>query len=343
MSTGRQSCWGTLTLAVALALLAGCLQIETHVRLHEDGSATITERIRLSQRLLEANTRSGGGPDILQSIGKEAALERMKAMGKGMELESHEVRQAEGGAKEAIAVYRIGDISNFRYVSPYLAALDYPKHSVLQCTLFPVYESTWYGRRAGQMAVIFKPASEQRGNPPEPGKSPTPLDQQVLRDLRPVFADMLKDFHVRFTFESYAPLRFRQYYRYRGQGAGTKTYDLIDFSDRDLDKYGYDFLRNEEIMLELLGLRADGPNTVGHVAEHGSNSTVPVYHPRGTPEIYFNPSRALFDRLFQGKTLKFEERDGGARPADFNEIGYKEAPRQTNAVPATDAAGPAAY
>ena len=320
-------------LAGALMLAGGCLQIETRIKLHEDGSATITERIQLSQRLLEANARAGAGTDILSSIGKESALERMKGMGKGVELVSHEVRQADGGAQEAVAVYRIADISEFRYVSPHLAAVDYPKHTVLQCTLFPVYESTWYGRQAGQMAVTFKPTTEDRRGAEESAKGPTPLDQQVLRDLRPVFADMMKDFHIRFIFESYAPLRFRQYYGYRGQGAATKSYDLIDISDKDLDKYGYGFLLNEEVMLEILSLRPDGPNLLGHIGDGSSDPTLPVYRPRGTPEIYFNPSRPLFDKLFQGKTLKFEERFGGPRPADFNEIGHKELPRQGSPAP----------
>jgi len=51
--------------------------------------------------------------------------------------------------------------------------------------------------------------------------------------------------------------------------------------------------------------------------------TLPVYHPTNVPEIYFNPSKELFDRYYVGKTLDFGERNGGKKPAKFDEIGYK--------------------
>lgn len=310
--------------------LTGCLQLETLIQLHEDGSATITERIRLSRRLLDAELGHTAGQNVLDCISREAASERSKLMGKGVTLVSHTVRDVEGAAKEAVAVFRISDVSDFRYVSPYLATPDYTNHTVLACQMFPVYESTWYGRRAGEMAVVFKPAtSARRADQSTSGSpAPTPLDQQVHRDLRAVFADMLSDFHVRITFESYAPLRFRQYYTYRGMGARTRRFDLIDFSDKDLEKYGYPFLLNEEIMLELLSGQFDGQNIRDHVAEHGSNITLPVYHPRETPEIYFKPSRQLFDRYFVGKMLTFGERAGPPRVATFEEIGHREPPQK---------------
>ena len=320
-----------LVAAIVASAASGCLQIETRIKLHEDGSATITERLQFSKRLLDLSAQGGAVGNVASLLTKDAAVKRMNHMGKGVKLVSHRSREAEKGAKESIAVFKIPDIRDFRYVSPYLAAAKYPKHTVLKCNMFPIYETTWYGRVAGQVAVTFSPATKERsrGRPKDwkPPKPPSPLDSQVLRDLRPVFRDLMNDFQVRLTFESYAPLRFRQYYRFRGMRAGTKEYDLLDFSDKDLDKYGYQFLANEEIMLELLRLKAGGANVVNHVSGHATNLTLPVFHPRTVPEIYFRPSRHFFDRNFKGKTLKFTKRQGGPRAANWKEVGYH--PRKT--------------
>jgi len=312
------------------ALTTGCLQIETRIKLHENGSATITERVLFTRRLLDLSTKGGAAKDIQSLLGKKTVLARMKQMGKGIRLVSHQVRDAEKGARESVAVFTIPDIRDFKYVSPYLAKYNYPKHTVLACSLKPCYESTWYGRVAGQMIISFHPASGER--PPrrpkdwKPPKPPSPRDHQVLRDLRPVFQDLLTDFKLKLTFESYAPIRFRQYYRFRGMRAATHEYDLIDFSDTDMDQYGYQFLGNEEIMLELLRLRMAGANVAGCVKGHAGNLTVPVYHPGGIPEFYFRPSRKFFDTYFQGKTLKFDKRRGGPRLANFKQIGYHPKP-----------------
>jgi hypothetical protein len=318
-------------LVVALTTLAvcaaGCLQIETRIRLHEDGSATVTERLRFSRRLLDLAAKGEAKGGVAELLTKEAALRRIEQMGEHVKLVRHETRDAEKGARESVTVFTVPDLRDFRYVSPYLAAYNYPKHNVLTCNLFPIYESTWYGRRAGQMAVTFKPASQ--GKPPRrpkdwtPPPGPSPRDLQVFRDLQPVFRDLMSDFQLRLVFESYAPIRFKQYYRYRGARAGTREYDLIDFSDKDLDKHGYEFLANEEIMLELLRLKTGGADIVNHVKEHGTNLTLPVYHPRGIPEIYFNPSRPFFDKYFKRKKLHFDKRRGGTQPATWKRIGWK--------------------
>jgi hypothetical protein len=318
--------------ALAAAAPAGCLKVDTRIRLNPDGGATITERLCLSEGLLDLGGTSGGGAGIADVLSKAAALRRMKQMGEGVRLVRHEIRGAEKGARESLAVFEIGDIRKFRYVSPFLAFEGYPQHSALVCELFPVYVSTWYGRRAGQMAVAFKPAHvPRRGSPEEPPPPPPPQAVQILRDLHPIFRDLLAGFHLKLTFSSYAPIRMRQYYRYRNMRAATRDFDLIDFAAADLDRFGANFLDNEEVVLELLRGRISGPNVVEHTKEHGTNMTVPVYHPRGVPEIYFNPSRALFDRHFRGKVLDFGERHGGKRPARFEEVGYTPKPQTRKA------------
>ena len=309
--------------ATLLSLSVGaCLQLETLIEVHPDQSATVTERLRLSQQLLD----QGAKEDVAQFLSKEAALNRMKQMGKGMTLVSHTVRDAEQGSRESVAVFKIPNISDFTYVSPYLAVANYPKHHAIKCTMFPVYESTWWGRHAGQMGVSFTSVTsepERGGTPPAPPPPPSPASLQALRDIQPIFRDLLKDFKLKVTFKGYTPLRFRQYYRYRGMRERTTTYDLIDFSDKNLDNYGTDFLSNEEVMLELLKMNFGGPNITEQTKAHADNPTLPVFQFRSTPEIYLPPSRQMFDQHFAGKTLTHSREQNITGPAKFEEIGFK--------------------
>ncbi|MEX0701522.1 MAG: hypothetical protein WD069_05440 [Planctomycetales bacterium] len=322
----------TARLAIAVvgcAMLAGCVQIETRVKLELDGSATITERIRFSQRLLDLSA-SLDKSHLSEFLTKSAALERMKHMGEGIELIEHEIRDAKKGARESVCVFKIPDIRDLRYVSPFLAASDYAERNVVVFDLAPVYEDRWYFGGAGRMVVDVRMAEPGKRMPEEAVPAATPLELQRLRDLQPVFRDMLSGFRFRLVFESYAPLRFgRGYYRWRGSAAATREFDLIDISDEDMDNFGWGFLENEEVMLELLKGELAGANVVEHVKEQGTNLTLPVVHHGGVPPIVIPTSRELFDRYFldengRPRMLRFHERRGPGRPADPEKDVYQE-------------------
>lgn len=309
---------------IALLSLVGCLQIETRVQIHEDASITVTERMQFSRRLIDLAAQSEDAAGVLAMLERKAVEARVEHMGEGAELVSHEIRDGEQGSKESVAVFTLPHINNFRYVSPYLARENYPNHTMLQCELFPVYEGRSGHRRAGVIGVRFTPVSSERRRGDDDTPAPTPQELQIYRDLQPVFQDMMQGLRLRLVFESYAPIRFGSiYYRYRGRGGDTKEYDLIDFSCEDLDRHGYEFLANEEIMIELLRRQFGGSNLTATTGQHGDNLTVPVFHPTGIPPVYFPPSRHLFDEHFEGRTLQFIQRRGGPRDADFDEIGYQ--------------------
>jgi hypothetical protein len=319
-------------------LAAGCLQIDTHIKLHEDGSATITETLRFSRRLLDLEDKTGKG-SLTALLEKPAALERMKHMGKGVRLVSHEVRDAERGARESVAVYKIQNLNEFRYASPFPSYADYATNNVIRAKLYPLYKSEGYVGTAGEMAVVFWPtrrpqkqSGPKKGEPPP--RRPAPLDQQPFRQLGPVFRDILEGFRLRLRFESYAPLRATGF-GHRGGKAGVHHCDLIDFSWEDLDNHGGKFLANEEIMVDLLRWELGSQDIVNHTKGFVGNTTLPVYLPWGSPHcpwrgssgIFFRPSRALFDRHFKGKKLDYsrwrKSPDKKLVPARFERIGYK--------------------
>jgi hypothetical protein len=312
---------------VGLLLSAGCLQVDTRVKVNKDGSATVTERIQFSRRLLDLAEKQKAGKNLERFLSKEHILERVGQMGKGAKLVRHEVRDGEKGARECVSVIQIPDLSNLRYTSPFLASSDYPKHTVLAFSLRPILKSHWhYQYWAGRMAVHVGPAT--KGRPSRggaPAKPMTPAQLQVFRDLRPVFRDILQGFRVRLVVESYAPVYLaRGYFRYRGERSATREYDLVDFSWKDFDRYGRDFLNNEEIMLELLRFQLSGGDLMATIKQHAANYSVPVYHPHGIPAIVFRPSRELFDRHFKGKKLDFGKQRGGTRMANWKEIGFQD-------------------
>jgi hypothetical protein len=136
------------------------------------GSATITERVQFSKRLLEFRDPENPNRTIARFLEKPAVLERMKHMGQGIRLVSHKVRDAERGARECVSMFSIPQITDFRYVSPYVGKADYAKQPALVCRTWPYYRNTWDGKRAGRMAIGFYSASKGRGKveykPPSP-------------------------------------------------------------------------------------------------------------------------------------------------------------------------------
>lgn len=330
----RRSIGPTAIIALVLAVV-GCLQVDTRIRLHEDGSATITEKLRFSRGLLDLEDKAGADLKLSPLLQKKAALERMKHMGKGMRLVSHKIHRAEKGATESVTVFKIPDLNDFRYVSPFFAYLDYAKNNVIRVRLYPLYKSENYVGVAGEMAVLFWPLRNPARDPRDRKvKQVSPRDLQIYRELRPVFRDILRDFRLRLTFESYAPIRATGF-GLRGQRAGVNHVDMIDFSDDDLDKHGGTFLGNEEVMIDLLQLKLGSANVVAHTSGFPSNLTVPLFLPwgsrhaawRGSSGIFFRPSRPLFDRHFKGKKLDYSRWRATPPdkrvPARFESIGHR--------------------
>ncbi len=327
----------TLSLLFAVVLAAagtpGCLQLETRVKVHEDGSATITERVRFSRRLLDL---AGDKQDeLLGLLSKDAATERARRMGKGVSLVRHELRDAEKASKESLAEFTIPDISGLEYVSPWPHLLDYAENNTIAFKLVPLLTcgSSTGEAWAGQVRVEIRSAKPaKRRDEKEPPKAPSPLEQQVYRELGPLFREMLGDFKVRLTFETYCPLiPSGGSPGIRNVRAATTWVDLVNFSSENLDSWGGAFLENEEIMLEVLRGDLAGENVAKHVNDYVQNETLPVLMARahGQTRIFFQPSRQLFDRHFKGKMLDYRPwtKDPPV-PAEFEKIGWRGAERK---------------
>jgi hypothetical protein len=322
--------------ALAALLIAGCVQLETRIKIETDGTATVTERVRFTRRVLDLAGEKKS--ELLKMLTREAALRRMKKMGEGISLASHKSGEAAGASQESIAVFKVRDLNKFRYVTPWLAYKDFPKNNHVKFYMKPWYKSSAYANpKAGTVGIGIsypkRPVGEARPKKGQkPPRGPSPLDQQVYRELGPMFRDMLKDLHVRLTIESYAPVHSGL--GVRGSRAGAKEVDLLNFSDKNLDSWGGLFLKNEEIMLDLVRWELGSADIVKHVRGYAGNHTLPVYFPAGSKHmwwsggnsVWFRPSKPIFDKWFAGKKLDYSQ--WRASPpskhvlATFKRIGY---------------------
>jgi hypothetical protein len=310
--------WKWMWLVCTLGLLgaSGCFQLETRVKVNEDGTAVVTERLWFSERLLDLAGDKRG--EVKALLGRERVLERLKQMGEGVTLVKHETHEGGDGWMESVAEFAVVDLSKFRYVSPWLAYGDYPSNNAVRLAMTPLYKSNAYGGgNAGNMVVHLAYDRPPQGSvaPPEL----TPLQQQVYRDIAPAIRDMLKGFKLRFTFEPYAPVG----------GAVGKV--LLDVSDTKMDQLSQLFFENEEIMLELARMDLGGPNVANNVFR---NPTLPTFLPHGSramwwvgsQNLWFAPSQQLFDKYFAGKKLDLSQWQASPPdkhvPATFEEVGW---------------------
>jgi hypothetical protein len=306
-----------MALMILLPALCGCMQLDVRVKLEEDGSATISERLGFPKRLLDQDKASG--KDELRSLlAKDAAQARAKLMGAGTTLVSHEIRPAEGGGMESLAVYKIADINEFRFIPPFPAA-ENSQHSPLRITIEPCYKQRWAAPdRPGMMAVQFSMENVQRSKKAAAVAEATPLDKQPLRDLAPVLREMVKGFKFKIVFESYnkfiaGTYEYPSYVLDRETRVATASWPLVDLSDQNLDSYGNSILDNEEIMGEVLRGDWGGPEITKEITRRlqfgayvfWNDHKMPLIYPGGmdyqSNRLVFKPSNQHFDKFFKGK------------------------------------------
>lgn len=317
-------------LAALVLVAAGCLQIETTIVLHADGSATTTERVTFSRKLLDMAAGQKADLQLETLLTRKAALERMQRMGKGTRLVSHEVRNGPKGSRVSVAVFKTPDLANFVYVSPFIPRRGKgPSRALgLKTVVWPTYRdhSSW-AYLAGWMCVDFRPVGlpkspakpNARPVPPAPGRSP--LESQAFRDLRPVFQDLMKGMKIKVVFESYAPILTTRF-GWRDAMTATRKVDLIDFSaGENVDAYGFPLLENEEVMVDLLRLDFGSAWLRSNVKGWQNNRTLPALHSGGG--IFFRPSAHYFQKHFKGKMLRHHFK--APIPATFAKIGWRPA------------------
>ncbi len=287
----------------AALLAAGCLQVEISIKMHQDGSATIDERVHLSRELLELDRRLDREPKAEELVGRANIDRRAEQMGEGVVVESHDIERGEDGSIEARTVYRIPDIEDLRLVNPYLAHDRVGR--VMRIRFSPMYERRSGWHRVGHLAMSLVTAEEAPPLPEGIEEAPpasTPAELQTLRDLRPVFADLLSDSEV----------TIRITYPDDSEHDGTGTIVLFSFKGDDLDAHGRHFLENEEVMLRIMQLDFEAGIIRNHIHGGRRRPTGPTFRGRwyASGRFVIPPTEHLFDKYFKGRPRS----QGGDRP-----------------------------
>jgi hypothetical protein len=288
-----------LGLGVLVLLTCGCLKANVTVEMHEDGSATIVESVVFTPQLLDLDRHNPEGQKLAPLLNRERAIACSRLFGKGTTLVSHELTEGSDGSRGCEVVYKIPRIDDLRLVNPYLHGG--PPGRLLKLAFTP-----FYSRNRGPVGKIqlglteAEPTGRAGRRPETPPPEPSPAELQVLRELKPVIADMLKDLEIVYRLKTARPLHEAYV---RDAGTATRTLCLLSFSHEDLDKYGGKFIENEELMLSLLRFRFDAENLADHTGNFARNKTTPVFRAaRATRRrICIKPTKYLFDKYFAGR------------------------------------------
>ncbi len=303
-------------LSILLGFTAGCMQLQVHVKLNPDGSAQITERLGLSRRLLDRQRMGSKEDSVERCLSRSSAEARAKQMGESVKLVDHKILEREDGSRESVVVYSAPDLNKIRIPAPFFGLKGHTK-GYLECVLEPNYRTRWASPdRPGMMTVHFY----QRGFPPQPKiekgaprpAGPSPKELQRYREFLPAFANMLKGFHVKLTFEAYNELyegnqKTIDVVKKRGTGIPTGVYTILDLSDKHVDRSGRPIFESEEAMVEVMNGNFSGPHIHAQLGRMFHSNRVPVAFPMGFTYTYwrraFKPSAYHYKKYFDGRPV----------------------------------------
>lgn len=298
-----------LLLFTSLAL-AGCIELDIHIKVHPDERVTITERVRLTDAVLDLASTLPAKEGLEVLLKKDRALERLKLMGEGCTLVSHAVNDLPGGGKECVAVYTIPDLNRLHLCTPAIAVVGHEENR-LSFRFYPEYFPR-YNHRLGTMVTRLSTPSGNRksiydGAYLQPRPKPiSPAEAQDYRDLIPILADLMKDFELRMRIE-YWPVDAH------GGTSDTAWYKptwwLIRFDEkRNLDNYGAKILENEEFLLALMRWDLQSPHILDVLRHAGQNASVPIWSPKSGTGGYgwhgqynVRPTAGMRKRHWHGK------------------------------------------
>jgi hypothetical protein len=256
--------------AASALLLAGCLQVEVTVEMHDkDPGATVRERIRVSRKLQEVCPTKEDLKTLLGHLTEQAARERMKRMGKGISLVSHKREKLPDGSIESRVVYTIPKIGDLRLCNPFVQ--DHPAARQAAIRVSP--QRTRDGKPTTGTLIKVHMVGRKTYSDAMIRRTATPLERQTVRELGPILRDMLSDFQV--DLKLTVPTRFEGGH-VRNIRTGAKTATLFSLSGRDGDNRGRPLFENEEILLALLQMDFESGRLIQLARTFLHNSTMPV-------------------------------------------------------------------
>ncbi len=183
----------------ACLLSAGCIKIRLTVQLNEDGSGQVVEDIVFGEKIVDASKRLQGVPTIEELTSDEQLKKRAVHMGKGVKVAGRKVEKQTDGSLRLMATYAFEDINDLRLAPVPFGPGWEDVHLAFKFDAVPNLNADYH------LAITFQTAKgKERGNVGKPEMPPlSEREAQQIRQLLPVFKDMLEGFELRLNLEVY--------------------------------------------------------------------------------------------------------------------------------------------
>jgi hypothetical protein len=169
------------------------------VQLNEDGSGQLVEDIVFGEKLVDGAKRLKDVPTIDELTSDETIKKRLPHMGKGVSFVSKKVEKQPDGSVRMQATYAFEDISNLRLASfPFGAGWEDAK------LRFTLRADTTLAADYHLTVDFERPRKDPSPNPPPL----TELEAQQIRQLLPIFKDLLEGFELKLRLEVYDPKKW---------------------------------------------------------------------------------------------------------------------------------------
>jgi hypothetical protein len=189
----------TVLLAASLSFCTGCIKVRITVKLNEDGTGQVVEDLVFGEKLVDAAKRLKDVPTIEELTSDETVKRRLAQMGKGVSLVSKKVEKQTDGSTRMLVVYAFDDISELRLASfPFGAGWEETRLK------FTLKADTSLAAEYFLSIVFERPKKETPANPPPLSER----DAQQIRQLLPIFKDMLAGFELKLRLEVYDPKKW---------------------------------------------------------------------------------------------------------------------------------------
>jgi len=190
----------SLALLFAACLLsAGCIKIRLTVQLNEDGSGQVIEDIVFGEKIVDAGKRLKDLPSIEELTSDEQLKRRAAHMGKGVKLVSKKVEKQTDGSVRLVATYAFEDINALKLAPIPFGPGWEDLHLAFKFRVEPNLDADHH------LAIIWQtPQGKNRGNSGKPELPPlSEREAQQIRQLLPIFKDMLEGFELKLHLEVY--------------------------------------------------------------------------------------------------------------------------------------------
>lgn len=227
-----------LILAVLAAALfsTGCIKIRLTVQLNEDGSGQVVEDIVFGEKLVDAAKRLKEAPSIEELTSDEQLNKRVAHMGKGVKLAGKKVERQTDGSVRLLATYAFEDINQLKLAPIPFGPGWEDLHLAFNFEVVPNLDADHH------LSITWRTAQgKERGNAGKPELPPlSEREAQQIRQLLPVFKDMLEGFELKLRLEVYDAKKWASltkghqggYLNYLSAGGGRLT--VFQITDKHL-------------------------------------------------------------------------------------------------------------